>query len=90
METLFGLVFVSLILCASCFWLWMLIDCATKESDQGNTKIVWVLIILFANLLGAVVYFLVRRRARIKASSASIRPGRYAHFPAEWQPRRDD
>jgi hypothetical protein len=46
------------------FWLWMLIDCATKESSEGNTKIVWIIIIIFANLVGAVVYWFVRRPQR--------------------------
>ena len=39
------------------FWLSVLVDCAMKESDRGNTKIVWVLIILFANLPGARYMF---------------------------------
>jgi hypothetical protein len=43
------------------FWLWMLVECVTKESDQGNTKIVWVIIIIFTNLVGAVLYFLIQR-----------------------------
>jgi heme/copper-type cytochrome/quinol oxidase subunit 2 len=61
---IFSGIFLLLALCAFLFWLWMLVDCATKESDQGNTKIVWILIILFANLIGAAVYFLVRRPQR--------------------------
>lgn len=47
------------------FWIWMIIDCATKESDQGNTKLVWVIIILFANLIGALIYYFVRRPQRL-------------------------
>ncbi|MEP0978286.1 MULTISPECIES: PLD nuclease N-terminal domain-containing protein [Cyanophyceae] len=46
------------------FWLWVLIDCATHESSDGNTKIVWVLIILFANGIGALIYFFFRRPQR--------------------------
>jgi hypothetical protein len=46
------------------FWIRALVDCATKESDAGNTKVVWVMIILFANLVGAVIYWLVRRPQR--------------------------
>lgn len=48
------------------FWVWVLIDCATKEASQGNTKLVWILIILFVNLLGAFVYFFVRRPQRLR------------------------
>jgi len=46
------------------FWIWMLIDCVTKEPDTGNTKICWVLIIVFAHIVGALIYFFVRRDQR--------------------------
>ncbi|MEX0761280.1 MAG: PLDc N-terminal domain-containing protein, partial [Dehalococcoidia bacterium] len=38
------------------FWIWMLVDCATKEADTGNTKIVWVIIIAITNVIGAALY----------------------------------
>ncbi len=47
-------------------WIWMLVDCATKETDQGNTKIVWILIIILTHWLGALIYLLVRRPQRLK------------------------
>ncbi|MBP1909829.1 PLDc N-terminal domain-containing protein [Methanolobus bombayensis] len=47
------------------FWLWMLIDCATKEPSEGNDKLIWIIIIVFTHLLGALVYFFVRRPKRI-------------------------
>ncbi|NER83987.1 MAG: hypothetical protein F6K42_31480, partial [Leptolyngbya sp. SIO1D8] len=36
----------------------MLVDCALQESSQGNTKIVWILIIIFTSWIGAFAYFL--------------------------------
>jgi prolipoprotein diacylglyceryltransferase len=62
----FILIFGLVTLIGFIFWLWMLIDCATKESDQGNTKIVWIIIIVFTNFVGAMVYFLVRRSQRLR------------------------
>jgi hypothetical protein len=47
------------------FWIWMIVDCATKEDSQGNNKIVWIIIILIAHWIGALLYFLVRRPQRI-------------------------
>ncbi len=47
-------------------WIWMLVDCATNETDQGNTKIVGILIILFTNWLGALIYLPERRPQRLK------------------------
>jgi prolipoprotein diacylglyceryltransferase len=62
MELLLGLV----VLLGFIFWLWMLVDCATKESNDGNTKIVWTIIIVFTNIVGAAIYWLVRRPQRYR------------------------
>ncbi len=48
------------------FWIRMLIDCATREPDIGNTKIVWILIVVFTHFLGALLYLLIRRPQRIR------------------------
>ncbi len=48
------------------FWIWTLVDCVTKEPAKGNEKILWVLIIVLLQLLGALIYFFVRRPQRIK------------------------
>lgn len=45
-------------------WIWMLIDCATNEPSEGSDKIVWILVIVFTHLLGALIYLLVRRPER--------------------------
>ena len=45
------------------FWVWMLIDCAINE-PSGTDKIVWILVILLANFIGATIYFLFRRLRR--------------------------
>ena len=46
------------------FWVWMLVDCATKEPDEGNSKVVWTIIIVLTHLVGAAIYFFVRRPQR--------------------------
>ncbi|MBN2110069.1 MAG: PLDc_N domain-containing protein [Methanosarcinaceae archaeon] len=48
------------------FWIWMLLDCAMKEPSEGNDKLIWVIIILFAHLPGALLYLLFRRPKRIR------------------------
>ena len=62
----FTLLFGLAVLLGFLFWVWMLVDCATKEPDQGNSKIVWIIIIVFTNLVGAVIYFFVQRQRRLK------------------------
>jgi hypothetical protein len=55
---------------AVAFWIWMLVDCATKEPSQGNDKIIWILVIIFTHWIGALIYFLVRRPERKKQFGA--------------------
>ena len=67
-ELLISLVFLGMIafgILGSVFWIWMLIDCAIKEPSDGDDKLIWILIILFTHLIGALVYFFVRRPKRI-------------------------
>lgn len=46
-------------------WVWMLIDCVQNEPSEGNDKIVWLLVIVLLNGLGALLYFFIRRPDRI-------------------------
>ena len=47
-------------------WVWMLVDCATKEPSEGNDKIVWILVIVLTHVIGALIYLLARRPRRIQ------------------------
>jgi hypothetical protein len=42
----------------------MLIQCATKEADSGNTKVAWIIIIAVTHIIGAAIYYFVRRPQR--------------------------
>jgi uncharacterized BrkB/YihY/UPF0761 family membrane protein len=37
-----------------------------KSKFNGNDKIVWVLVVLFLNLIGAILYFAIGRNQRVK------------------------
>ena len=66
-------IFIPLVLIGlalTVFWIWMLVDCATKEPSAGNDKIVWILVIVFTHWLGALIYFLVRRPQRKRECGA--------------------
>lgn len=38
-----------------------------KSKFEGNNKIVWVLVVLFFNLIGSILYFAIGRNQRIKS-----------------------
>jgi hypothetical protein len=65
-AALFFLVFIAFILISTVFWIMTLIDCASNEPSEGNEKIVWILVIIFAHFLGALIYRLARRPERLR------------------------
>ena len=58
--------FILIVLLATVFWIWMLVDCATKEPSEGNDKIIWILVIVLVGWLGALIYYIARRPKRIE------------------------
>ena len=48
------------------FWVWALIDCATKEPNEGSSKVGWILAIVFLHFFGALLYVLIRRPDRLR------------------------
>jgi prolipoprotein diacylglyceryltransferase len=59
----FELLLIALFLGMFAFWLWMLVDCVTKEEDQ-NQKLIWVIIIVLTGIVGAPLYFFIRKLPR--------------------------
>jgi TctA family transporter len=45
-------------------WLWMLIDSISRKNyESENERLLWVLIIFFAGILGALIYyFMVKKK----------------------------
>ena len=60
-----GVVGAIIAIVATIFWIWMLIDCLQNPRLQGVDKLVWVLVIFFLHLLGAIIYFVIGRQQRV-------------------------
>jgi prolipoprotein diacylglyceryltransferase len=60
----YGFVFVLLVLTGFTFWVSMIVDCVIHEPSTGNDKVVWIVIIVFTYIVGALIYYFVRRRPR--------------------------
>ncbi len=41
------------------FWIWMIYECATRER-RSTEKILWLLLVILAPVIGPLVYFLLR------------------------------
>ena len=60
-----GTLFLLIAILGLVFWIWMIVDCATNEPSEGNDKVVWILIIVLTQIIGALIYYFVRRPKRI-------------------------
>jgi hypothetical protein len=64
---LFVLLFAVGGLAAFVFWVWSLVDAIQRPDGDweqaGQTKLVWILVIVFTGALGSFIYLLVARPA---------------------------
>ena len=56
------LVMIILGLAALALWIWALVDAIKNRALSDTERIIWVLVILLTNWLGAVIYLLVGRK----------------------------
>lgn len=74
MELLFGVVWVFFI-ANVVLVIWALVDAIRVPDDsmfQAGNKLIWVLVILFAGFVGAIIYFAIGRPS---ASPGRLRSG---------------
>lgn len=64
--TLFFAIFIfALGVGITIFWLWMLIDALKRKFKTSTDKLIWITVIISANVFGAIIYyFLVKRKER--------------------------
>lgn len=48
------------------FWIWMIVDCATHETGPGDHRLIWILVVVLAGWIGALIYLIARRPKRRK------------------------
>ena len=62
MLLILSLLVLSLIIIGSVFWIAMLVDCLKKSFKESNEKLIWVIIIVFLNIIGAILYWSVIKK----------------------------
>lgn len=55
----------AIVVVGQAFWLWMLFDSAIKQVDN---KLVWILVVLLGQFIGALVYYFAARKPRLQAA----------------------
>lgn len=54
-------VFIAMIL-LFIFWIFMIVDVAKRQFKKENDKIAWILVVILAGYIGAIVYYFVIKR----------------------------
>jgi len=60
---------VLVILCGIAFFIWMLVDCAMRKFKEDSERVIWILVIIFLNVLGAIIYFYIHGKKPLKKES---------------------
>ena len=63
---LFSLVFFAVGIAMFVFWLLALIDCIKRNFPDPNAKIIWILVIVFTGIIGALIYHFVGKKSVTK------------------------
>lgn len=58
-NLIFGALGIILYILVIAFWVWMIIDCAKRKFRRGWEKIIWLLVVIFGQSLGALIYLIV-------------------------------
>jgi len=51
------------------FWIWMIVDVAQRHFKDESEKIVWVLVVVLANWVGALIYYIIVKNSNPKGIS---------------------
>lgn len=61
-----GEIFILLVMLPICvFWLWMLVSAIQNKGLTDSERICWVLAIVFAHFLGAIIYYFIGHPKRL-------------------------
>ena len=65
----FGFIAIAIGIFLFVFWLFMLVDCLKRDFKRDYEKIVWVLVMIFLHILGAIIYYFVVKMGQKESKS---------------------
>ena len=58
----FVLIIIAISVFIFVFWISMIIDCVKRKFKDDSSKILWILILIFLGILGAIIYYFVVKK----------------------------
>lgn len=56
------------------FWLWMLINLLKRKGMDSTTKLIWLIVLVFINVIGVILYYFMVYRPDRKAVKPAPAP----------------
>lgn len=57
-----GLIIAGISIFSFVFWILMIVDCVKRKFKEDSEKIIWILVIVFAGIVGALIYYFIVKR----------------------------
>lgn len=64
---------IALSILSFVFWIFMIIDVAKRKFKQNTDKVVWILVVILAGVIGAAIYYFVVKRKDKKKENKIIK-----------------
>ena len=77
--------FLFILIASPIFWVWMLIDVIKYQKKEQE---IWILIIALGNVFGALIYYFLARRKRLKVEKNNKNQKRNEEVKKETQWRK--
>jgi len=58
------------------FWILMIVDAAKRKNITDAEKVVWILVLIFLHILGAIIYYFAVKREKEKNQNKSVKKKR--------------
>ncbi|MCD6361671.1 MAG: PLDc_N domain-containing protein [Armatimonadetes bacterium] len=82
---MFGIIWLlmfAFIIGMMALWVWMIVDVVRRQFEDDNTRLMWVLIVVLAGWVGAIIYYFVGRKQGTMPQAPAAPPGPVASSPA--------
>jgi len=56
------LTLMALSILALIFWIFMIVDAAKRDFKKENDKVLWILVVVLAGIIGAAIYYFVIKK----------------------------
>lgn len=59
---LFWIILFGLLIGLFIFWIMMIVDVAQRKFPEQNQQLIWILVVVLASYIGAIIYYFVVKR----------------------------